>query len=105
VALALRFGWDSITAGSFDFSRQEITFGVIALVVLVVVLFMLKMAMSTFRIIGGLILLACAGVHFWALKDMTGDGGFSVLGIGAYGPAAGYVLAALAAFIGPRKIA
>jgi hypothetical protein len=104
-ALALRFGWDSITGGSFDFSRQEITYGIIALVVLVVVLFMLKMAMSTFRIVGGLILLVCAGVHFWALKDLVGEAGFSTLGIGAYGPAVGYVLAALAAFIGPRRIA
>ena len=26
-ALALRFGWDSITGGSFEFSRQETTSG------------------------------------------------------------------------------
>jgi hypothetical protein len=101
-ALALKFGWGSITAGSFDFSRQEITYGVIALSVLVVVIFMLKMAMSTFRIVGGLVLLAVAGVHVAALRDMTGN--LSDLEIGAYGPAVGYVLAALAAFIGPRRL-
>lgn len=101
-ALALRFGWDSITGGSFEFSRQETTLGIVALAVLVVVVFMLKTAMSTFRVIGGLILLAVAGVHVAALNDMTD---FENLGIGAYGPAVGYVLAALAAFIGPRKLA
>ncbi|HEX6359073.1 hypothetical protein [Actinophytocola sp.] len=101
-ALALRFGWDSISAGSFDFSQQEITYGIIALSVLFVVIFMLKMAMSTFRIVGGLVLLAVAGVHIAALRDMTTS--LSELEIAAYGPAVGYVLAALAAFIGPRRI-
>jgi hypothetical protein len=103
-ALALRFGWGSITGGEFEFSRQETIFGIVALAVLVIVIFMLRMAMSTFRILGGLLLLACAGVHVAALNDMTGEAGFSILGIGAYGPALGYVLAALAAFIGPRKL-
>jgi hypothetical protein len=100
-ALALRFGWDSITGGGFEFSRQETIFGIVALAVLVIVIFMLRMAMTTFRILGGLLLLVCAGVHVSALNDMTG---FENLGIGAYGPAVGYVLAALAAFIGPRKL-
>lgn len=86
-----------------EFSHKEIVLAIVALSVLLVVIFMLKMAMSTFRIVGGIILLACAGVHVAALNDMTGGdlGGYD---IGAYGPAAGYVLAALAAFIGPRKI-
>jgi hypothetical protein len=88
-----------------EFSSKEITLAIIALAALALVIFMLKMAMSTFRIVGGLILLACAGVHVATLNDMTGGNGFDGLGIGAYGPAAGYVLAALAAFIGPRKIA
>ncbi|MFL6126066.1 hypothetical protein [Actinophytocola sp.] len=104
-ALALKFGWDPISGGGMHFSRQEITLGIIAAAVLVVVIVMLKMAMSTFRIVGGLILLVCAGVHVYALKDLIGDAGFSLVGIGAYGTAAGYVLAALAAFIGPRKLA
>jgi hypothetical protein len=89
---------------SLEFSSKEITLAIIALGALVVVIFMLKMAMSTFRIVGGIILLVCAGVHVAAMNDMTG-GGLDGLGIGAYGPAVGYVLAALAAFIGPRKIA
>jgi hypothetical protein len=101
-ALALRFGWDSISAGSFDFSQQEITFGIIALAVLVVVIFMLKMAMSTFRIVGGLVLLVVAGVHVMALRDMSSNA--TDLELAAYGPALGYVLAAAAAFIGPRRL-
>jgi hypothetical protein len=88
-----------------EFSSKEITLAIVALAALALVIFMLKMAMSTFRIVGGLILLACAGVHAAALNDMTGGNGLDGLGIGAYGPALGYVLAALAAFIGPRKIA
>jgi hypothetical protein len=103
-ALALRFGWDSITGGSFEFSRQETTLGIVALGVLVVVIFMLKMAMSSFRILGGLLLLAVAGVHFAAVNDLTGEAGLSVLGIGAYGPGVGYVLSAAAAFLGPRRL-
>ena len=87
-----------------EFSSKEITLAIIALAALAIVIFMLKMAMSTFRIVGGIILLVCAGVHVAAMNDMTG-GGLEGLGIGAYGPAVGYVLAALAAFIGPRKIA
>jgi hypothetical protein len=103
-ALALKFGWHSISGGGFDFSRQEITLGIIALSVLVIVIFMLRMAMSTFRIVGGILLLVVAGVHVTALNDMAGGEGFSVFGIGAYGPAVGYVLSAAAAFIGPRKL-
>jgi hypothetical protein len=103
-ALALKFGWTSISGGGFEFSRQQITFGIIALGVLVVVIFMLRMAMSTFRIVGGLILLGVAGVHFAALNDLSGGEGFSTFGIGAYGPAVGYVLSAVATFVGPRKL-
>jgi hypothetical protein len=103
-ALALKFGWHSISGGGFDFSRQEITFGIIALSVLVIVIFMLRMAMSTFRIFGGILLLVVAGVHFTALNDLSGGEGFSTFGIGAYGPAVGYVLSAVATFVGPRKL-
>jgi hypothetical protein len=90
---------------SLEFSHKEIVLAIIALVALVIVIFMLRMAMTTFRIVGGLILLACAGVHVAALNDMSGGDGLAGFQIGAYGPALGYVLAALAAFIGPRKIA
>lgn len=105
--LALRFGpfGELFTGGSVDFSRQEITYAVIALGALVVVIFMLKMAMSTFRRLAGLVLLVIAGVHVSAVSDLTDGFGFEDVQLGAYGPAVGYVLAAAAAFIGPKRLA
>lgn len=85
-----------------EFTNKELVVAIIALAALVLVIFMLKMAMSTFRRIAGLVLLVVAGVHIAALRDMTGD--LTDLGIGAYGPALGYVLAAAAAFVGPPKV-
>lgn len=104
--LALRFGpfGDLFTGGSVAFTRKEITFAVIALAALVVVIFMLKMAMSTFRRLAGLVLLVIAGVHVSAVSDLTNGFGFEDVRIGAYGPALGYVLAAAAAFVGPRRL-
>jgi hypothetical protein len=64
---------------------------------------MLKMAMSTFRRLAGLVLLVIAGVHVAAVSDLTDGFGFEDVRIGAYGPALGYVLAAAAAFVGPRR--
>lgn len=108
--LVLKFGFgpigEKIVGGkSLDFSRQEITLAVIGLAVLVVVIFMLKMAMSMFRRIAGLVLLVIAGVHIAAVSDLSDGFGFADIQIGAYGPAVGYVLAAAAAFIGPRRLA
>ena len=101
--LVLRYGFLPIADG-FDFTTQEITTAVIALVALVVVIFALKMALSMFRLVAGLILLALAGVHVAAVIDLVKGGSISDLGIGAWGPAVGYVLTAVAAFIGPRKL-
>lgn len=108
--LVLKFGFgpigEKIVGGkSLDFSRQEITLAVIGLAVLVVVIFMLKMAMSMFRRIAGLVLLVIAGVHVAAVSDLSDGFGFADIQVGAYGPAVGYVLAAAAAFIGPRRLA
>jgi hypothetical protein len=105
--LALRFGpfGELFTGGSVAFTRKEITFAVIALAALVVVIFMLKMAMSTFRRLAGLVLLVIAGVHVYAVSDLTDGFGFEDVQVGAYGPAVGYVLAAAAAFVGPRRVA
>jgi hypothetical protein len=105
--LGLRFGpiGDLFTGGSVEFSRKEITFAAIALGALVVVIFMLKMAMSTFRRLAGLVLLVIAGVHVYAVSDLTDGFGFEDVQLGAYGPALGYVLASAAAFIGPRRVA
>ncbi len=107
--LALRFGFgpigETITGDQpLEFSRQEITLAIVALAALVVVIFMLKMAMSTFRRIAGLVLLVIAGVHVAAVSDLTDGFGYADVQVGAYGPALGYALAAVAAFIGPRRL-
>lgn len=107
--LLLRYGLFPLaeplaTDNGLDFSTQELTTAVIALVALVVVIFALKMALSMFRRVAGLILLALAGVHVAAVIDLVKGGSISDLGIGAWGPAVGYVLTAVAAFIGPRKL-
>jgi hypothetical protein len=101
--LVLRYGFWPVLDG-FDFTTQEITTAVIALVALVVVIFALKMALSMFRRVAGLILLALAAVHVAAVVDLVKGGSIADLGIGAWGPAVGYVLTAVAAFIGPRKL-
>ncbi len=106
--LVLRFGlWPAaevlISDEPLNLSNKEITISIVALVALVAVIFMLKTAMSMFRRIAGLILLVLAGVHIWALNDFTNN--LSDLSPGAWGPAGGYVLAAAAAFVGPRRLA
>jgi hypothetical protein len=57
-----------------------------------------------FRRMAGLILLGLAGLHVWAVVDLVKGSSAAELGVGAYGPAVGYVLAAVAAFLGPRRL-
>jgi hypothetical protein len=107
--LVLRFGfWPvaevAVTDHGLNLSTQEITTAVIALVAGVVVIFVLKSALGMFRRVAGLILLALAGVHVAAVIDLVKGAGIDNLGIGAYGPAVGYVLVAIAAFTAPRRI-
>jgi hypothetical protein len=105
--LVLRYGLAPIVGFGADkaglhFTRQEITTAVIAVAALVVVIFVLKTALSMFRRVAGLILLGFAALHTAAIVDLAKD---SVSpGIGAYGPAVGYILVAVAAFIGPKRI-
>jgi hypothetical protein len=105
--LALRFGAGPIlekiggNAESIDYSPLEITIGIIALAVLVVVLFLLKMAVSMFRRVAVLILLVLSGVHIYAVTDLVSD--VSNLSFGAFGPALGYLLCAAAALM-PRRL-
>jgi hypothetical protein len=102
--LVLRYGLGPFVfeSGGTRFTRQEITTAVIAAAALVVVIFVLKTALSMFRRVAGLILLGLAGLHVAAVLDLVK--GPAELGFGAIGPAVGYVLVAVAAFIGPRKI-
>ncbi|HET9140095.1 hypothetical protein [Actinophytocola sp.] len=106
--LVLRYGFGPFAElatgdGPLDFSRQEITTAAIAAAALVVVIFALKMAVSMFRRVAGLILLGFAAIHVAAVADLATDS-TAELGIGAYGPAVGYVLVAIAAFVGPRRL-
>lgn len=109
--LVLRFGlWPAaeplVSDKPLNLSNTEITISIVALVALVAVIFMLKTAMSMFRRIAGLILLILAGVHIYAVGDFVGGtDGLGDLSLGAWGPAVGYVLAAAAAFVGPRRLA
>ncbi len=87
-----------------DLTTQEVTTAVIALAAAGVVIFVLKSALSMFRRVAGLILIVLAGVHVAALVDLVKGQGMDSLGIGAYGPALGYVLTAVAVFVTPRKV-
>jgi hypothetical protein len=59
--------------------------------------------MSMFRRVAALILIGFAGVHVAAVVDLVRNSE-AELGIGAFGPAVGYVLIAIAAVIGPRRL-
>jgi hypothetical protein len=87
-----------------SFTNQKVTTVIIALVAAAVVIFVLKSALSMFRRVAGLILIVFAGVHVAALVDLAKGSGFDELSFGAYGPALGYVLTAIAAFTAPRRI-
>ncbi len=109
-ALVLKYGLGPFAElagsdGGLSYSTQEITIATIAVGALVVVIFLLRTAMSTFRRVAGVILLGLAGVHVAAVSDLVGASPAEQLSVGAYGPALGYVLTAVAAFIGPRRLA
>lgn len=101
--LVLRYGLlEMFGEGEVDLSRQELTTLVVAGAVLVLVIFMLRTAMVWFRRIAGIVLLVIAGVHLYAVQDFVPES--ESLSLGAYGPALGYVLAGVAALIGPRRL-
>lgn len=108
--LAVRYGFGpfadlaSSDSGGPRFSTLEMVIATAALAALVVVIFVLRMAVSTFRRIAGLILLGLAGVHVTAMWDLVRQSGVDQLGLGAYGTALGYVLVAIAVFVGPRRL-
>lgn len=102
--LVVRYGVGPLAGdGGFDFTTQEITTATIALGAIVVVIFVLRMAVTTFRRVAGLILLAIGGVHVAAVSDL-GAAGADQLSIGAFGPAVAYLLTAVAAFLGPHRL-
>lgn len=102
--LVVRYGVGPLAADGLDFGTLEVVIAMVAAGALVVVVFMLRTAVSMFRRIAGLILLGITGVHVAAIMDLAGDTGAEQLTIGAYGPALGYLLTATAAFVGPRGL-
>ncbi|WP_104478870.1 hypothetical protein V5P93_004510 [Actinokineospora auranticolor] len=107
--LLLRYGIAPVT-GLFgvekDFTTRDVVVAVAAVAATVVVVFVLKSAVTMFRRVAGLVLLALSGVHVGALADLANsDGltGLGDLGIGAFGPVVGYVLIGIAALVGPRR--
>ncbi|GLW89382.1 hypothetical protein [Actinokineospora globicatena] len=104
--LLLRFGVGPMT-GLFgveqDFSTRDVVVAVAAVGVAVVVIFVLKTAVSMFRRVAGLILLALSGVHVAAVADLAD--GFSNLSVGSFGPVVGYLLIGVAALVGPKRFA
>ncbi|HEY0641765.1 MAG TPA: hypothetical protein VGD67_29400 [Pseudonocardiaceae bacterium] len=106
--LVVRYGLGPLTGlagdgGAADFSTRDVTIATIAVGALVAVVFVLKMAVATFRRAAGVILLGIGGVHVAAVTDL-GSTGIEQLGAGAFGPALGYLLTAIAAFIGPHRL-
>jgi hypothetical protein len=108
--LVLRFGFGPFAelagddGSGLSFTTQEITTATIAAGALVAVIFVLRMAVTTFRRVAGLILLGLGGVHVAAVSDLLKLTGAEQPSIGAYGPALGYLLTAAAAFIGPHRL-
>ena len=108
--LVLRYGFGPFAElvgsdpGGLHFTTQEITIATVATAALVIVVFLLRTAMSTFRRVAGLILLALGGVHLAAVSDLSRASITEGLSIGAYGPPLGYLLTAAAAFIGPGRL-
>ncbi|WP_436494972.1 hypothetical protein [Actinokineospora sp. HUAS TT18] len=103
--LLLRFGFGPLTGtfGENDFGTREIVLAVAALAAVVLVVFVLKSAVTMFRRIAGLILIALSGVHIYGVMDLVKGIDLSDLSVGAFGPSVGYLLIGVAALIGPRR--
>jgi hypothetical protein len=102
--LAVRYGLGPLASDQLHFTTQEIIIAIVAVAILIAIIFVLRTAVSTFRRLAGLILLGIAGVHIAAIVDLVNSSNAEQLSIGAYGPAVGYLLTAIAAFIGPRRL-
>jgi hypothetical protein len=102
--LVVRYGFGPLSTDGPHLSTWQIGLVCAAVAALVVVIFVLRSAVSMFRRTAGLILLALAGVHIAAVYDLVKESGVEDLSIGAYGPALGYLLTAVAAFTGPRRV-
>ena len=102
--LAVRYGLGPLAGEGLHLTTVEIVIATVAVAALVAVILVLRTAVSTFRRLAGLILLGLAGVHIAAIVDLVNNSSADQLSIGAYGPAVGYLLTAIAAFTGPRRL-
>ncbi|CRK55121.1 hypothetical protein [Alloactinosynnema sp. L-07] len=103
--LLLRYGFGPLTGsfGEHDFGTKEIVLAGVAVAAVVLVVFVLKTAVTMFRRVAGLVLIALSGVHIYAVMDLVKAADLSELNIGAFGPSLGYLLIGVAALIGPRR--
>ncbi|MFB9726367.1 hypothetical protein [Haloechinothrix salitolerans] len=107
--LALKYGLGSFVdlgdtiGGDVELTPLNITIGMVAIGVLVVVIFVLKTAVAMFRRVAIAILLVSAAVHVAAVADISSASDLTELSIGAFGPAVGYLLCAAAA-MAPRRL-
>ncbi|HVK25870.1 MAG TPA: hypothetical protein VM677_31315, partial [Actinokineospora sp.] len=103
--LLLRYGFGPLTGtfGEHSLGTKEIAIAVAALAAVVLVVFVLKTAVTMFRRVAGLILISMSGVHIYGVMDLVKAVDLSKLDIGAFGPSLGYLLIGVAALIGPRR--
>jgi len=107
--LLLRYGLGPLT-GLFGnsqpmrFTTIDIAMAAVAVAAAVIVALALKMAVSTFRRLAGLILFGLAVVHTTAITNLDQTAALSDLNIGAFGPSVGYLLIGIAALVGPRRL-
>lgn len=107
--LLLRYGLGPLTglfgnSPPMQFTTTDIALAAVALAAAVIVAFALKMAVSTFRRLAGLILFGLAVVHTAAITNLDQTADLSNLSIGAFGPSVGYLLIGVAALVGPRRL-
>ncbi|SDI72748.1 hypothetical protein SAMN05192558_11786 [Actinokineospora alba] len=104
--LLLRYGLGPLTGsfGEHEFGTMEIVVALVAVAGVVLVVFVLKTAVSMFRRVAGLVLIGLSGVHVFAVMDLQKASDLSDLSVGAFGPTLGYLLVGVAALIGPRRL-
>lgn len=101
--LAVKYSLLPFLDADLEFTTREMIIGVVAAAAAVVLLFVLKMAVSMFRRMAVLVLLALTAVHIGAVVDLSDQAGLSGLSIGAFGPVLGYLLC-IAAALAPRRL-
>ncbi|MFO7192970.1 hypothetical protein [Thermocrispum sp.] len=92
-----------VDGDSAEPSQVDLIIGGVAVVAIVVVAFMLKVAVSMFRRVAVLVLLVAGAVHVYAVTDLTGTSDFLSLDLGAFAPVLGYGLCASSVLL-PKRL-